>query len=82
MKAYQDKINECRVELKSLNDKNNSAVLVWSYMVNNLYQKTLNDIAEYSNDQMKTLNGAFYRWKKILSVIEDRIRTEKGKLGL
>lgn len=82
VKAYQDKINECSAELKTLNDKNNSAVLVWSYMVNNLYQKTLNDIAEYSNGQMKTLNELFGRWKETLAEIEGKINTEKGKLGL
>lgn len=82
VKAYQDKINECSAELKTLNDKNNSAVLVWSYMVNNLYQKTLNDIAEYSNDQMKTLNELFGSWKETLSEIEGKINSEKGKLGL
>lgn len=82
VKAYQDKINECSAELKTLNDKNNSAVLVWSYMVNNLYQKTLNDIADYSNGQMKTLNELFGRWKETLSEIEGKINTEKGKLGL
>lgn len=82
VEAYQDKINECCAELKSLNDKNNSAVLIWSYMINNLYQKTLNDIAEYSNSQMKTLNELFGSWKNTLSEIEGRISVEKGKLGL
>ena len=51
-------------------------------MVDNLYQKTLNDIAEYSNDQMKTLNELFGSWKDTLSEIEGRISVEKGKLGL
>ena len=82
VKAYQDKINECSAELKTLNDKNNSAVLVWSYMVNNLYQNTLNDIAEYSNGQMNALNDLFGRWKSTLSEIEGKISVEKGKLGL
>ena len=82
VKAYQDKINECSAELKSLNDKNNSAVLIWSYMINNLYQKTLNDIAVYSNCQMKALNELFGSWKDTLSEIEGRISVEKGKLGL
>ena len=82
VKAYQDKINEFSAELKSLNDKNNSAVLIWSYMINNLYQKALNDIAEYSNGQMKTLNELFGSWKDKLSEIEGRISAEKGKLGL
>ena len=82
VKAYQDKINGCSAELKTLNDKNNSAVLVWSYMVNNLYQNTLNDIAEYSNGQMNALNDLFGRWKSTLSEIEGKISVEKGKLGL
>lgn len=82
VKAYQDKIDECEEELRTLNNKNNSAVLVWSYMVNNLYQKTLNDIADYSNGQMKSLNEVFKKWKDELSDIEKRITKEKGKLGL
>lgn len=82
VKAFQDKIDECVEELKTLNDKNNSAVLVWSYMVNNLYQKTLNDIADYSNSQMKSLNEVFQKWKDELADIEETITKEKGKLGL
>lgn len=81
-KAFQDKIDECSAELKSMNDNNNSDVLLWSYMVNNLYQQALNDIAEYSNEQMRTLNSTFNGWKEILSEIEDRIREEKEKLGI
>lgn len=45
---FQDKINDCREELKKANDKNDSSILMWSYMVNNLYQTTLNDIADFS----------------------------------
>jgi len=81
-RAYQDKIDECREELKVLNDKNNSSVLIWSYMVNNLYQKTLNDIADYSNVQMKSLNKFFNGWKETMAQLEDKINFEKGKLGL
>ena len=82
VKAYQNKIDECREEIKKENDKNNSSVLIWSYMVNNLYQKTLNDIADYSNEQMGSLNRIFTRWKDTLSIIEQKINNEKGKLGL
>ena len=82
VRLYQNKIDECREELKALNDKNDSAVLVWSYMVNNLFQKTLSYIADYSNSQMKTLNEVFKKWKDKLSDIEDTINEEKGKLGL
>lgn len=82
VKAYQDKINECCEELKSINDNNNSSILFWSYAVNNQYQETLNDIADYSNGQMKSLNDVFNNWKGILSGLENRISDEKGKLGL
>lgn len=81
-KAYQEKINECCEELKVLNDKNHSSVLIWSYMVNNLYQKTLNDIANYSNMQMESLNKFFNGWKNTMAHLEDKINVEKGKLGL
>ena len=82
VKAYQDMIDKCREELKNENDKNNSSVLIWSYMVNNLYQKTLNEIADYSNEQMGSLNRLFSRWKDTLAKIEQKIAIEKGKLGL
>lgn len=82
VKAYQDKVNECCAELKGLNDNNSSAILLWTYMVNNLYQKTLNEIADYSNEQMDSLNRFFEMWKETLSEIERRISVEKGKLGL
>lgn len=82
VKAYQDKVNECCAELKGLNDNNSSAILLWTYMVNNLYQKTLNEIADYSNEQMNSLNRFFEKWKETLSEIERRISVEKGKLGL
>ena len=75
-------IDKCREELKNENDKNNSSVLIWSYMVNNLYQKTLNEIADYSNEQMGSLNRLFSRWKDTLAKIEQKIAIEKGKLGL
>lgn len=65
-----------------VNDKNDSNVLVWSYMINNLYQKTLNDIADYSNDQMKNLNNLFERWRTHLGDLEETVEKEKGKLGL
>lgn len=82
LKAYQEKITECRDELRAMNDKNNASVLLWSYMVNNLYQKTLNDIADFSNKQMSSLNSIFHKWRETLSDIENKINAEKGKLGL
>lgn len=80
--SFQSKINDCSDELKMVNDKNDSNVLVWSYMINNLYQKTLNDIADYSNDQMKNLNNLFERWRTHLGDLEETVEKEKGKLGL
>ena len=75
-------LDECCNELKIINDKNDSNVLVWSYMINNLYQQTLNDIADYSNKKMKSLNGLFKSWIIRLGELEKNIEKEKGKLGL
>lgn len=78
----KSKLDECSKELKTINDKNDSALLVWSYMVNNLYQKTLNDIADYSNEQMTALNQCFAEWERTMNQLMDRVNTEKSKLGL
>ena len=80
--SFQSKLDECCNELKIINDKNDSNVLVWSYMINNLYQQTLNDIAGYSNKKMKSLNGLFKSWSIRLGELEKNIEKEKGKLGL
>ena len=80
--SFQSKLDECCNELKIINDKNDSNVLVWSYMINNLYQQTLNDIADYSNKKMKSLNGLFKSWSIRLGELEKNIEKEKGKLGL
>lgn len=79
---FQDKINDCREELKKANDKNDSSILMWSYMVNNLYQTTLNDIADFSNKKMETLNRLFSDWKHKMTELEVSVEKEKGKLGL
>lgn len=79
---FKDRFSECSKELKEMNDKNNSSLLVWSYMVNGLYQKTLNDIAEYSNNRMKKFNQFVEQWKITLSNLEYNINVEKDKLGL
>ena len=65
-----------------MNDKNNSSLLVWSYMVNGLYQKTLNEIAEYSNNRMKKFNQFVEQWKQTLNSLEYNITIEKDKLGI
>ena len=65
-----------------MNDKNNSSILVWSYMVNGLYQKTLNEIANFSNNQMTAFNQFVAQWKNTLSSLENKVNIEKGKLGL
>ena len=79
---YKKKFVECSKELKEMNDKNNSSILVWSYMVNGLYQKTLNEIANFSNNQMTAFNQFVAQWKNTLSSLENKVNIEKGKLGL
>ena len=72
----------CRDELKKTTDKNNSSLLMWSYMINNLYQQTLNDIADFSNKKMKILNELFANWKNEMNRLQNKVEREKGKLGL
>jgi hypothetical protein len=79
---FQDNVIECEHTLKALNNKNEATLLMWTYLVNNLYQKTLNDIAEVSNAEMTKLNGLFADWKSRLSVFEEQVETEKNRLGL
>lgn len=79
---YQNKVNECGRSLKSVNDKNDASVLMWSYMVNSLYQKTLSEIAEVSNAEMTKLNSLFTDWKKRMTELENQVETEKGRLGI
>lgn len=81
-KAFAKKYEECHKELKELNDKNDSSILMWSYMINNLYNKTLNDIAQFSNTQMEDLNRVFNSWKQKMDSLLNTIEKEKGKLGL
>ena len=69
-------------ELQDMNDRNNSSVLVWSYMVNGLYQKTMNEIADFSNNQMNEFNQFVALWKETLSSLESKVNIEKGKLGI
>lgn len=76
------KINECKEELKTINDKNDSSLLLWSYMVNNAYQQTLNDVADYSNQRMSSLNSLFSEWGSKMNSLKDKVEKEKGKLGI
>lgn len=80
--VYKKKFLECSKELQEMNDKNNSSVLVWSYMVNGLYQKTMNEIADFSNKQMNAFNQFVAQWKQTLSSLESKVNVEKGKLGI
>lgn len=77
----QTKLEECSDELRVINDKNNSSVLVWSYMINNLYQKTLNDIADFSNERMQSLNLLFTTWKQKMKDLQNTVERERAKLG-
>lgn len=81
-KAFAKKYEECHKELKEMNDKNDSSILMWTYMINNLYNKTLNDIAQFSNTQMEALNHVFNSWKLKMDSLLNAIEKEKGKLGL
>lgn len=81
-KAFAKKYEECHKELKEMNDKNDSSILMWTYMINNLYNKTLNDIAQFSNTQMEALNHVFSSWKLKMESLLNTIEKEKGKLGL
>lgn len=81
-KNMEEVLLQCHKELKEMNDKNNSSVLMWSYMIKNLYQKTLNDIADFSNKQMTTLNALFEHWKETMHKLEEKVKKEKGRLGL
>lgn len=80
--AFAKKYEECYMELKKLNDKNDSSILMWSYMINNLYNKTLNDIAQFSNPKIESLNRVFSTWKLKMESLLSNIEKEKGKLGL
>lgn len=79
---FQKKIAECRNELNVLNDKNDSFLLMWSYMVNNLYKNTFNDIAAHSNEQMKSLDKLFPTWKKTMDRLSSKVEKGKDRLGL
>lgn len=80
--VYIKKIQECSNELKAMNDKNNSSILLWSYMINGLYNKTLNEIAEFSNTQLKDFNQFMSFWKEKILTLEKNVNKEKEKLGL
>lgn len=78
---YMNKIRECLKLLKEFNDKNDSNVMVWAYMVNNLYQNSLNEIANFANNKMIALNKEFTNWKSKMNGLEEQITFEKRKLG-
>ena len=55
---------------------------MWSYFVYGLYQKTLNEITDFSNEQMSGFNQFIAQWKQKLKLLEKNINTEKSKLGM
>ena len=79
---YEKEYEGCIEELKNFNDKNNASILVWSYFVYGLYQKTLNEITDFSNEQMSGFNQFIAQWKQKLKLLEKNINTEKSKLGM
>lgn len=50
-------------------------------MINNLYQKTLNDIADYSNEKMTSLNTLFANWKQKMVDLQKTVEKGRAKLG-
>lgn len=79
---YEKHLSSCADELKELNNKNDSSILVWTYMVNGAYQKALNDITEYNNGEMESLNQLYSHWKSVMTELGNKVDWEKSKLGL
>ena len=79
---YEKNLSACTEELKELNNKNDSSILVWTYMVNGAYQKAIHDITEYNNSEMASLNQLFDNWKATMTELGKKVDKEKGKLGL
>ncbi len=80
--SFEQSLAACTEELKQMNDKNDSSILIWSYMVNGSYQKAINDITEYNNHEMTSLNALFDNWKTKMKILGNDVDREKGKLGL
>ena len=79
---YEKNLSACTEELKELNNKNDSSILIWTYMVNGVYQKAIHDITEYNNNEMTSLNQFFDNWKTTMTELGKVVDKEKGKLGL
>lgn len=79
---YEEKLSACTEELKEINDKNDSSILVWSFMVNGAYQKAIKDITDYNNSEMTSLNQLFANWKATMTELGNKVDWEKSKLGL
>ena len=79
---YEKNLSACTEELKELNDKNDSSILVWTYMVNGAYQKAIRDITECNNREMTSLNQFFDSWKTTMTELGKKVDKEKSKLGL
>jgi len=79
---YEKNLSACTEELKELNNKNDSSILVWTYMVNGAYQKAIRDITEFNNREMTSLNQFFDSWKATMTELGKKVDKEKSKLGL
>lgn len=79
---YEEKLSACAEELKEINNKNDSSILVWSFMVNGAYQKAIKDITDYNNSEMTSLNQLFANWKAKMTELGNKVDREKSKLGL
>lgn len=80
--SMQLRIGMFTSQLKSANDKNDAAVLMWSYMVSRYHQKIMSDIATYSNEQMNSLNTIFANWRTTMDNLSAKVEREKSKLGI
>ena len=50
-------------------------------MINNLYQKTLNGIADYAYEKLKFLNTLFANWKQKMVDLQKTVEKGRAKLG-
>ena len=50
-------------------------------MINNQYQKPLNDIDDYSYEKMKFLNTLFANWKQKMVDLQKTVEKGRAKLG-
>lgn len=75
------KIHNYYHELRNQIDKDNIAILLWVGMINGDYQKTLNDITIFSNNNISMFNASVIGKQCQLKEYENKVKYEKQKLG-